>query len=575
MKKPMALLLALCLLLGALPLAQAEDERPMERADYLTYLMDLDTTTDALTPLYYFDGVADLPWISAEDMCDLVSSIATEALRMEGLALDYSLEGHVATLTRETKYTMTIDFDADTVTFDDFNAFLSAPTEGTLLDPMPYVGDGEDGMPQLFRRDMEASFDRYGEEIVLDLAERDIHLIFQDGRGFIPLQFMNDFLLEPLACVTAQCNGEALYVISAEALEDENGLTPLGEKYYSVQPAERSQALADYGYNELCLMMDSLYGLKEKHDIQSFADLFRQVAFEEDLRSPDPGVADMAITGFIRFFLDDSHSGYLKSGWMAGNLFLEGQNGPSHEFILSQMDQYGKLRTDALGEDFAPYLEVGNTAYITFDRFAADYSPQEYFDSLESGESVPDTIGLIIDASRQINRENSPIENVVIDLTHNGGGDVDAAMFLASWILGKAELSIADAFTHAQSTMVYRADVNLDHEFTEADTLAGRHVYCLISPASFSCGNLVPSMCKKNQAVTLIGRTSGGGACIVQPVSTAWGTLLQISGPLRLSFRRNGSFYDADQGIDPDIYIDRLETLYDREALTDLINTLH
>lgn len=57
-------------------------------------------------------------------------------------------------------------------------------------------------------------------------------------------------------------------------------------------------------------------------------------------------------------------------------------------------------------------------------------------------------------------------------------------------------------------------------------------------------------------------------------MSTAWGTVLQISGANRMSFRKNGSFYDIDEGIEPDIYIDHLETLYDREALTALINGL-
>lgn len=48
------------------------------------------------------------------------------------------------------------------------------------------------------------------------------------------------------------------------------GYTPLGEYYYSAAPCERSEALAEYGYNELCLALDCLYGLKEIHDISYF-----------------------------------------------------------------------------------------------------------------------------------------------------------------------------------------------------------------------------------------------------------------------------------------------------------------
>ena len=122
--------------------------------------------------------------------------------------------------------------------------------------------------------------------------------------------------------------------------------------------------------------------------------------------------------------------------------------------------------------------------------------------------------------------------------------------------------------------MLYRGDLNLDREFDWRDTLDDKNVFCLISPVSFSCGNPVPAAFKASQLVTLIGRTSGGGTCTVQNMSTAWGTSFTLSGPMSMSFRKNGSFYDIDQGVEPDIYLSNLKTFYDREALTRLINEL-
>ncbi len=121
-----------------------------------------------------------------------------------------------------------------------------------------------------------------------------------------------------------------------------------------------------------------------------------------------------------------------------------------------------------------------------------------------------DTLGLIIQAHEQITRENSPIENVVLDLSNNTGGDVDAAVFVLGWLLGEAPFSVKDMSTGAMSTSVYRADVNLDRTFDEKDTVLDKNLYCLISPVSFSCGNLVPAALKSSQKVTLLGRTSGG-----------------------------------------------------------------
>ena len=67
-----------------------------------------------------------------------------------------------------------------------------------------------------------------------------------------------------------------------------------------------------------------------------------------------------------------------------------------------------------------------------------------------------------------------------------------------SWFLEEAPFSTINPLTGAQRTALYRADVNLDHEFDERDTLAGKNLYCLVSPVSFSCGNLVPCVFKSS-----------------------------------------------------------------------------
>lgn len=122
--------------------------------------------------------------------------------------------------------------------------------------------------------------------------------------------------------------------------------------------------------------------------------------------------------------------------------------------------------------------------------------------------------------------------------------------------------------------LCYQADVNLDHQFDEKDSLSHLHLFCLTSPYSFSCGNLVPWAFKEDGQVTLIGRVTGGGSCVVRPMTTAWGTSFQISGSERLSFVKNGAYYDVDQGVEPDFIIQSYDHFYDRQALTDFINKL-
>lgn len=74
--------------------------------------------------------------------------------------------------------------------------------------------------------------------------------------------------------------------------------------------------------------------------------------------------------------------------------------------------------------------------------------------------------------------------------------------------------------------------------------------------------------------MTLLGKTSGGGSCVVRQLSTAWGTAYQISGDIRISFVKNGAYYNVDRGADPDCFIRSYDDFYDREALTAYIHEL-
>lgn len=122
--------------------------------------------------------------------------------------------------------------------------------------------------------------------------------------------------------------------------------------------------------------------------------------------------------------------------------------------------------------------------------------------------------------------------------------------------------------------MSYRADVNLDHQLDDSDTITHLNLFCLTSPHAFSCGNLVPWAFKADGRVTLIGKVTGGGACALIPMTTAWGTTFTISSPMLISFVKNGAYYSVDQGAEPDFFIRDFDKFYDRNALTEIIHGL-
>ena len=433
-------------------------------------------------------------------------------------------------------------------------------------------GFSEDGEPELFLRNPASAFDRQGKVIELSLADYDIHLIMHDGKYYIPLQTLNDFLLSTRNA-SLLFNGRELILMFGNGLGNSNkGYTDLGELYYSVPQGERSPELAHYSYCELCLVLDCLYGLKESHDIQSFDRLFAEIGFKSALQSTDPATADDALNRFIEYYLDDLHSSFNASSYLTGKTAVSDIAGLSYQRLMDNLDRYGEARDKAYPDGIPAYEEVGDTAYITLDAFKSN-TASEYYENKDSDDFY-DTVSLVIYAHRQITREDSPIKTVVLDLSKNLGGDVDAALFVMSWFLGQAPFSVKDTFTGAQSTAIYQADVNLDRHFDASDTLQGKNLVCLISPVSFSCGNLVPAVFKSSQQVTLLGTTSGGGSCTVLRLSTAHGATFQTSGAQRMSFLKNGSFYDIDQGIEPNYYINSISNYYDRQALTEFIHGL-
>lgn len=544
------------------------------------YIRDLGTTFDM--PVFFLNGAEDLPYVNLTDWADVMVTL----YRMnadENYALEFEADGNVAMYTRENGYSMLFDFAEGTFTFDDYDAFVHSSSDTALLDMVSMDIYNDKGEQLVLERVDKGSFDRYGKEIEVNLTNYDITVSWsaEDGLYLVPLQTMGDFLTAQPLMLNTFFNGDAVYI----ATPDDMGAgfdepTELGESYFGAPFAQMSENLAWYNYCELCLALDYHYGLKEIHDITSFDSVFRETGYKEGLSSTDPDVADGALMDFIDYYLDDLHSGFRFASFRADDLISVGGAGLSSRQDEVNREIFSSAR-EAADKEITTYQEVGNTAYITFDGFQLRNDPSVYYEfgtdpemETDPSSDMVDTIALMIDAHEQITRENSPIENVVIDLSLNGGGELDACAFVAAWVLGEASMSIRSSMTGAVSTSCYRADVNLDGKFDEKDNILDKNLYCLISPYSFSCGNLLPNVLKSSNRVTLLGQTSGGGSCSVLPMTTANGTMFQISSPYRMSYAKNGSYYDIDLGVEPDYHISRPANFYDREALTEYINNL-
>ena len=438
MKRVFSLLLVLVLVLACISPAYADTvSHSIDERSYRFYIDSADDYLEEEFPLCFIDGVDDLPYVEVEEWAELLYFINTSLMNDPGYGLSIEYKGDVVTLERESGYTMNFDFANNRLVFDDYDAFLHNSDDTTLIDLVSESTTDDYGNSLLIWRNKADSFDRYGDVMTVDLAAYGISMIAQDGDYYVPLQTLCDFTLMNTQ-LGVIFNGEALFMANDSLFFDyaEGDYSELAYLYYDAPSGDRSDALAEYSYNELCLALDTFYGLKEAHNISSFRQLFWEIGYDEVLSGNNAFDADNALKSIIDYYLDDLHSVFNEYSYLAGMNPISQSTGIANRKIAEHEKEYGAARDVAYPDGWLQYEEVGNTAYITFDNFTSDYYGSAYYSAREEGEELDDTVALIIDAHSRITREGSPIENVVLDLSNNTGGAVDASVVVISWFLG-------------------------------------------------------------------------------------------------------------------------------------------
>ena len=514
----------------------------------------------------FLDGETNVPYVTLETMKEMLYRWVSMAKASDG-GKNYDLEieknGDIVILTRENQYPVKINFAENTIEFYDYDAFIKISPDAPLMDVIASTGYDDNGEPALFQKS-DTSFERFGDPLTLKPGAYGIDLVYQDDEYYVPLQLISDFIL-------TNYGGNVVYNTEAVCIVYIGRPDYLEDAFYPTDvPKERSEDLIAFNYKELCLALDALYGLKAQHNITDFNNLFQSTGLVVSLLSKDPQEAGQALADLCCKYFDDGHSGNVNASYMMKEA-VKRNWGPSNMQRFDEMDRYKEARDAVYPDGAVPYEEVGNTAYITFDVFKFQFL--DYY-SENAEDHLDNTAALMLYAYQQITRENSPIENVVLDLSNNGGGDADAAAFVIGAFLGDASISMMNPASGALVCENYKVDLNLDRQFDEKDSLKDYNLFCIESPVSFSCGNLVPCALKNSDKVTLLGRPSSGGACVVFRQTTADGCVYQISGFKKLAYMKNGSFYDIDQGATPDYVIPNPAQLYDREYMTDYINNL-
>ena len=548
----------------------------------------------------FFNGNKAVPYLEMDELFNNLRDLYVSDI---GFGLTTTYGDHYYMAIRENGDYALIDFENGMVAYSDYDMFgrsTSAVSGGDVLaiNTQQLNADGsvktdESGVPlvNLMRRqDTQRNFIRQGYSLAVPLALGKIPIYWEDGKGYMPITTFADLFLSQKS-VCWLYNGKNLFLTLKTGFDatvpNDEGKT-LKDIAFDV-PDKRTPELAEYTYRELVMMLDGNYGLRDEHAIgNDFDQYLAAIGLRDRLLSPSGAEFSDALGELLLGYFGDLHSGLNQGSPFTGadysfNKEAVSNLSPSVATFLNNMERFASARSNTNCVDgdgtVVPYREVGNTAFLTFDSFVMSFLLNYYDPAVK--ESLHDIIGsdnvaLVHYANEQVNRKNSPIKNVVIDLSNNGGGMADAAFFVSSWVLGTCNFSTVNPLSKAQYTVGYQADVDLDGYITDADhlDLSKVNAYCLITANSFSCGNMVPALFKQSGMVTLLGQQSGGGACVVEQTMAADGTVYQFSGRYRLSTVKNGSYYSIDQGVAPDFTISDPDHLYDRKWLANYINQL-
>lgn len=536
---------------------------------------------------YFKEGAEDIPYVNIEVLCD-------------DFTVEYPEKYKVLITSNNNNYTSTalIDLTKRKIYFSNYDHYISQFYGGSskkLFFDLASVKEND------FIK-IEKSFNSWGAPIEVNFSGFEDFVLCAEIDGklnyYVSLNtYGNLFTLSQYVY-----NGKEVYSVNKIINKFDNV-----REFYRFDEGTgkkmRSSALTDFTYNELCINLDLNYGLKKLHgnNFPSFDSYFEYIGLKNKLLNPDPEIFCKALWDLCEAYFSDNHSNFKYASYYCGydiaKKFAErvetgDENLLTGNSISKKMELYYTARQNAYSEN-VPGLEFsddGKTAIVRFDHYTDSGDSDLNAIINETNQKLEKTteeicklikknyIAIYADIDTEyylycVNKmikENSEVENVILDMSNNTGGSCRTAVATLAWMLGEVQTNITNSITGAKCSSVYVCDINADGKFDENDTIKDKKLFCLISPASFSCGNMVPAMLKSSDRVVLLGETSGGGSACVYPTMAADSTTFRISSRYVMSENKNGSNYDIDKGIEPHVRL-QPETLYNKEKICSIV----
>ena len=146
--------------------------------------------------------------------------------------------------------------------------------------------------------------------------------------------------------------------------------------------------------------------------------------------------------------------------------------------------------------------------------------------------------------------------------------------------MGQFDDCVENPVTTARSVTSYMFGINGDGKVgtygnpNADDTVCDKRIFVITSTCSFSSANMLACRLKESGKCTVLGSTSGGGACCVIPITMVDGTVLNVSSAFKISTEKNGSFYSVDQGVPADYQFTSWADYANRAYITKVVSSL-
>lgn len=517
----------------------------------------LETTIQTFYPqnggLPYVDIQQFLMSLNGLIDADDLESIMDGHLLTISYTAEYSIlddQGNVESTEYET-YEMIIDFNENTLTVDSLSFFSGyvKSTETDYSKGLTYLETYiEEGESVTFR------FNDYRLDILQHQEGDKEYYLF-------PFHLAN-ILFTSGSYYNVYYNGDGYYGVYAfPSSSDPSGDTEDGRAFNTIKLSSLNSTVIDDDvlmatYDMLVFTLDYFYGLKAYQNVTTYynsLETIKNTMITGQVRDLSNGLFYV-----INQVLDDLHARYHFPGYYEPSNFLIPltsiqQLGPrvkSWYTVFWQMQDVHAI-TYRNSNNTPPnyrFIDDNRTAIIYLDSF--DTATTEDLNRPDSDRYMSETMELIFS-------KNPDVENIVIDISYNRGGNLGALLRVLGYM------------TNQPIRMSFQNPLDKRNEtyFIDVETNAYEHInwFILTSKVTFSAANLMTSIAKDMRFASIIGTKTGGGASSIIPVVLPDGTFFHMSSLNVLSYRIGNElegyeYISIENGVTPDFILPLSDT---------------